>query len=261
MNDILYAFGGESLLGQSRDVLMGDMRSAGFDGLEIPLHPDFIGTRGAEGWAAIQSDLDRWALRAPVLATLWGSPCDPAQANSLEGLIHAAEDLALRVQAQTAVIRLVGCPGEPDEEALKTLSGSLIVALKHLDPVHLKIGVEFFDRGLLGDYPHAMDWLYLHNPQIGLAVDTASLAESDADPFHAIVELSKLLRLVYLTEPVSSTRFNCQRLFSALKAVGFDGPLAVRRGDDSPLSLKQEVAAIRDLWALAPVEAAAVVEE
>ncbi|MDQ2730419.1 MAG: TIM barrel protein [Armatimonadota bacterium] len=261
MNEFIFAFDNREQWAAPKEEVLPLLKTAGFDGIEIPIHPDFIGVGGVHDLAVLKGMLADHELNAPAIATFWDSPCEPMDHDMVRGMLNTADALTSLTHSRVAVVRLGVCPPDAVEEALKNLTGVLIMASNHFDPAGMEVALEFKSAGLLGTYGQAMDWLYLHNPQVGLAVDTESLALSHSDAYRAATELGKRIELVYLTEPSDSKRFNLREFFSGLKTAGFTGPFAIRT--HAPLdaaSLTNTLAAVRQLWADAPVEAVAVTE-
>ncbi|MCA1596392.1 MAG: hypothetical protein LC772_08215 [Chloroflexi bacterium] len=258
MNEIIYAFTAGSIARVPKEQLLPQLKSAGFDGVEIPVHPDFIGLKGVNDFAGLVTLLKNAGLSAPAVSTFWCDPLQNAQAAGMDGVLLSAGVLGRMLGSRVGVVRTAQATFTDAKEARKDLSGALIAALNHFDPAGLAVAVELARGDVLGGYSAAMDWLYLGHPDVGVAMDTASFAERGADPYRSAVELGKLVRIVYLTEPLDSSRFSAAELFSGLKAAKFTGPLALR-----PASLdtaSTDAARLREVWTSAPVEQAAITE-
>jgi len=228
------------------------IKAAGFDGVELLVTASLLKRPAAE----LAAVLERCGLSAPAIAARWSFPHTAFDWRATDAGFHYVDHFAPGLGAKLLTLRLSRPAKLAEDELKKSLTGALIQAANHCDPVGITAAVEFFDGGPLGSYSEAMDWLYFHAPQAGLAVDASSLEAGSEDTYRAITELGAAVKLVYLNLPNS---FDYHRLFSALKTMNSPAPI-VLRGAGNDIDLSDAVSSLRQMFAEAPVQAVAVTE-
>jgi hypothetical protein len=237
-------------------------RAARFDGVELP---GAVAAQLATGERSVAgSEPLLHGLVCPVMAFPTSVTAGDLLAAELASRMHHSEPAATRLGVRVALLKVNPEAShlsnrEARQRARLVLGGHLITALNHFDPRGFAVAVQ--PSGLLGSVEDAREWLYFHNAAIGLAIDTAEMAEGEEDPFTSVADLGPTLKVVYLTEPLASSRFDTTGLFTALKAINYTGPLAIHTDKVDPAALSQLVTAVRSAWRDAPPSAVAVTEQ
>lgn len=228
-----------------RQEIIKMVAEAGYEGLNLPLRPEFVNAENEGEIKETKEMLDEYGLQVPSIS--FGKPIATTPGKEKETIEWMQVNLKA---AKIFNVPIIGIwPNLPQgvtlEQALDTLKKNALAVVPMAEKEGRVVALEFEKKHTIDNYRQGIEFIEATDKRIKLTCDTYHLNNDKAEPYSSALAMKGFISDVHLSgshrgEPGSAgDTINYEVFMRGLKESGYSGPLVLQYKLEDVESMKR----------------------